>query len=425
MQVASPGGTTIEGIHELEKGALRGTLMNAVRAAAEKSSEARTRVSRCFDYAPPSAYRKTGSPYLACLDRSGDCGVERARGAPGLGAREGDPGSLASALAAGRGRCPGLPARPGGRLPGAKGAPRASAIMAVFVGGLLLIGALFGSVVPHLINENRPTGLAHPRLTPTGWPSPWGNGSTVRHPGWSGLLEREQGNHAKPPKAARPVRPTGSSHPAPARPKPPSPTPRPRRSGAESAKQDLQTAVTWLAQSISDVGPWLWGQKERVASWLGVLAGLALIPVYAFSFSEKKRISSSWTDYLPVTDSRFKQELVFMLSSINDYLIAFFRGQVLVAISDGMLYGIGFLAIGLPYALLRGHGGGLDDIPFLGAIVTCCTGVAIAFVQFGDWLHRCWFWGWPLPCNPSKHLSSRPRSWVTVSVCIRSRLSSP
>jgi pyrroline-5-carboxylate reductase len=36
-KVASPGGTTIEGIHELEKGALRATLMNAVRAAAEKS----------------------------------------------------------------------------------------------------------------------------------------------------------------------------------------------------------------------------------------------------------------------------------------------------------------------------------------------------------------------------------------------------
>ena len=35
--VASPGGTTIEGLHELEKGKLRGTLMNAVRAAAEKS----------------------------------------------------------------------------------------------------------------------------------------------------------------------------------------------------------------------------------------------------------------------------------------------------------------------------------------------------------------------------------------------------
>jgi pyrroline-5-carboxylate reductase len=35
--VASPGGTTIEGLHELEKGKLRATLMSAVRAAAEKS----------------------------------------------------------------------------------------------------------------------------------------------------------------------------------------------------------------------------------------------------------------------------------------------------------------------------------------------------------------------------------------------------
>lgn len=35
--VTSPGGTTIEGIHELEKGKLRATLMNAVRAAAEKA----------------------------------------------------------------------------------------------------------------------------------------------------------------------------------------------------------------------------------------------------------------------------------------------------------------------------------------------------------------------------------------------------
>ena len=35
--VASPGGTTVEGLHELEKGGMRGVLMNAVRAAAEKS----------------------------------------------------------------------------------------------------------------------------------------------------------------------------------------------------------------------------------------------------------------------------------------------------------------------------------------------------------------------------------------------------
>lgn len=37
--VASPGGTTIAGIHELEKGGIRGIFMNAVVAAAKRSRE--------------------------------------------------------------------------------------------------------------------------------------------------------------------------------------------------------------------------------------------------------------------------------------------------------------------------------------------------------------------------------------------------
>jgi pyrroline-5-carboxylate reductase len=37
--VTSPGGTTIEGVHELELGGVRGSLINAVRAAADKSKK--------------------------------------------------------------------------------------------------------------------------------------------------------------------------------------------------------------------------------------------------------------------------------------------------------------------------------------------------------------------------------------------------
>src|SRR5205814_1309536 len=138
-----------------------------------------------------------------------------------------------------------------------------------------------------------------------------------------------------------------------------------------------------------EIGAWVIGQIGRVASWFGVLAGLALVPVYAFYFLlEKKAISSRWSDYLPLTDSRFKTELVFVLNSINNYLIAFFRGQVLVAICDGILYGIGFLLVGLPYALLIGVTAMvLTMIPFIGAIVTCAGALIIALVQFGDWLH--------------------------------------
>jgi len=37
--VTSPGGTTVEGLHALEKGKLRAILMSAVRAASEKSKK--------------------------------------------------------------------------------------------------------------------------------------------------------------------------------------------------------------------------------------------------------------------------------------------------------------------------------------------------------------------------------------------------
>jgi len=280
-----------------------------------------------------------------------------------------------------------------------RGAPRARAIITVFAGGLVLIAALFGSVVPHVIHETSQLASHLPAYADRLAES---LGHWVNHPPpWvERLLEREQGSHAIFPGAATatnqatlagetsPVAPAvptnapGSHGGAPTN-APPAPF------GGAIGSQDLQTAAGLLAQGIGSVAPWLWGQKERVASWFGVLAGLALIPVYTFCFLlEKQRISSSWTDYLPVTDSRFKQELVFVLNSINNYLIAFFRGQVLVAICDGVLYGIGFLAIGLPYAVLIGAMAvALTMIPFLGAIVTCCTAVVIAFVQFGDWLH--------------------------------------
>src|SRR2546429_6015800 len=99
--------------------------------------------------------------------------------------------------------------------------------------------------------------------------------------------------------------------------------------------ETLQSATAWLAKAAPRVGSWLFGQVSQVASWFGVLAGLALIPVYAFYFLlEKEGIQNKWSDYLPVVKSGFKDELVFVLNSINDYLIAFFRGQVIVALCD-------------------------------------------------------------------------------------------
>jgi len=151
----------------------------------------------------------------------------------------------------------------------------------------------------------------------------------------------------------------------------------------------VQSITDWLKSLLPKLGTWLFGQVTKVAGLFGVVVGLALIPIYAFYFLlEKEGIVARWRDYLPVKDSNFKDELVFVLNSVNEYLIAFFRGQVLVAMCDGVLYTIGFTIIGLPYSLLIGvMATFLTIIPFLGAIVTCSSALIIALVAFGDWQH--------------------------------------
>lgn len=281
-----------------------------------------------------------------------------------------------------------------------KGAPRARAIVCVFAFALVVVAGLFGSVVPQLVVETRDL--------------------VVRIPVYAHRVQQrveDWVNH--PPEFVRKVlhasAETGGTTNAPAAggtgagltnaptlPAPPaagsttytSPAGPPASEAAGLWTQFLdpsflQSASGWVAKVVPKVGSWLFGQVGRVASWFGVLAGLALIPVYAFYFLlEKRGIESQWTDYLPVSRSEFKDELVFVLSAINDYLIAFFRGQVLVAMCDGFLYTLGFILIGLPYAVLLGvMATVLTMIPFLGAITTCLTALVLAFVQFGDWRH--------------------------------------
>jgi predicted PurR-regulated permease PerM len=151
----------------------------------------------------------------------------------------------------------------------------------------------------------------------------------------------------------------------------------------------IDSAAAWAAKAAPVVLSWLSHQLSRAASLVALIAGLALVPIYVFYFlAEKRGISKHWADYLPIRESRIKEEVVFVIRAINDCLIVFFRGQVLVAICDGILYTIGFLIIGLPYALLLGAlATVLTIIPFLGAIVTFIAAMTVAVAQFGDWQH--------------------------------------
>lgn len=149
-------------------------------------------------------------------------------------------------------------------------------------------------------------------------------------------------------------------------------------------------AVNWisekLAQFSKDIGRYLGRGFSSAASILGYLLGLLLVPIYLFVFLRKSTtIAHNWSNYLPLYDSEFKDELVSVLAEINGYLIAFFRGQMLVSMIDGVLIAIALWCIGLPYALLIGvFVALLGLIPYIGNLICLIPAALIAIAHFGN-----------------------------------------
>ena len=114
-----------------------------------------------------------------------------------------------------------------------------------------------------------------------------------------------------------------------------------------------------------------------------------MVPIYLFFFlKERPRIETRWKDYLPLRESPLKDEVAEVLSQINNYIIAYFRGQLLVCLVDGLLIGSALTAIGLNFAPLIGLlVVVLTMIPYVGIIICWVPAVVIAAFQWGDWTH--------------------------------------
>ena len=156
---------------------------------------------------------------------------------------------------------------------------------------------------------------------------------------------------------------------------------------AEKIIPNLQRYLPTLAEKIWDI------VKKSVGGFLGVtgfLLSLIMVPIYLFFLlKERPRIEKRWKDYLPLRASPLKDEIAAALSEINNYIIAYFRGQLLVCLVDGVLIG-SMLTIypGLNFAPLIGLLVViLTMIPYIGIIICWVPAVLIAAFQFGDWTH--------------------------------------
>ena len=158
----------------------------------------------------------------------------------------------------------------------------------------------------------------------------------------------------------------------------------------------VEKQVPNLEKQLPNLTEKIWAiVKKSIGGFLGVtgfLLSLILVPIYLFFLLQQRpAIQRRWKEYLPLRNSPLKDEVADVLLQINSYIIAYFRGQLLVCLVDGILIGttLSFLPPpGLNFAVLIGCLVAiLTMIPYIGIILCWIPAVLIAAAQWGDWMH--------------------------------------
>jgi len=153
------------------------------------------------------------------------------------------------------------------------------------------------------------------------------------------------------------------------------------RGTVDALKGELNDVLAHLLPSLRAVG-------EGLLALVSVVTGLAVIPIYLFFFLlSRTEPTAKLGDHLPFLSPGAREDVVFLAREFVGIVVAFFRGQLLIGLSMGVLLATGFSLIGLRFGLFLGLAVGvLNIVPYLGTMVGLAVVLPLAFFQpDGGW----------------------------------------
>jgi len=153
---------------------------------------------------------------------------------------------------------------------------------------------------------------------------------------------------------------------------------------------DVDSIIKALQTNIGSVGSIAAATLAKVSkSGFGIvlwLTNLVLIPVVTFYLLRDWDVMVARLDRM--LPRRQRPTIVRLANESNQVLGAFVRGQLLVMVALGIIYGVGLALIGLSVGPLIGMVAGLlSFVPYLGFIIGLVAALIAVMVQYGDWLH--------------------------------------
>ena len=124
--------------------------------------------------------------------------------------------------------------------------------------------------------------------------------------------------------------------------------------------------------------------SQPVAQTFRSVAGLltwAVLPLYlAFFLMAKPFKPKQLGDFLPFLKKKTREDVIYLIDQFIGILLNFFRGQIIIALVQGLLYAVGFALVGFPYSVVVGLILGLlNVIPYLGSIIGLVVVIPLAY----------------------------------------------
>lgn len=148
------------------------------------------------------------------------------------------------------------------------------------------------------------------------------------------------------------------------------------RSLVEEQGGVIAGGLKFVMQKLFVAGVSVFSSVAGLFSW-------AVLPIYLAFFLIMKPITGIQLEgFLPFLKPETRQDLIYLVREFINILVAFFRGQLLVALGQGILFAIGFMVVGLEYAFVLGLLlGFLNIIPYLGSMVGLGIALPLALFQ--------------------------------------------
>lgn len=150
-------------------------------------------------------------------------------------------------------------------------------------------------------------------------------------------------------------------------------------------QEQIEIWLSRLSEWAITAAPGLLAAGGALLAVLGLAAGLAIVPVYLFFFLQSQRDpTDSLHEALPFLKEETRADVIFLAREFISIIVAFFRGQLLIALLVGVLLAVGFTVVGLRFSILLGlFLGLLNIVPYLGFIIGILVAVPLALLQPG------------------------------------------